>query len=75
MDVNVRGAFNILSEAMRPGFLEPGASIVHTASMFAERGFAKGSIYSASKHATVGLVKSAALEAGKHGSRVNLVLP
>ncbi|KAJ5988231.1 hypothetical protein N7481_003441 [Penicillium waksmanii] len=43
--------------------------------MFSERGFAKGSIYSASKHAGVGMIKSAAIEAGKRRIRVNLVAP
>jgi NAD(P)-dependent dehydrogenase (short-subunit alcohol dehydrogenase family) len=75
MDVNVRGAFNILSEALKPGLLEEPGSIVHAASMFAERGFSKGAIYSASKHAGIGMVKSAAIEAGKRGIRVNAILP
>ncbi|KDE85438.1 dehydrogenase [Aspergillus oryzae 100-8] len=57
MDINVRGIFNILGEALKP--------IVHAASMYSERGFAKGSVYSASKHASIGLVKSAAVEVGK----------
>lgn len=35
--------------------------------MYSERGFAKGSGYSASKHASIGLVKSAAVEVGKRG--------
>ncbi|KAE8167722.1 oxidoreductase [Aspergillus tamarii] len=75
MDINVRGIFNTLSEALKPGLLEEPGSIVHAASMYSERGFAKGSIYSASKHACIGLVKSAAIEAGKRGIRVNAVLP
>ncbi|KAE8329831.1 oxidoreductase [Aspergillus sergii] len=75
MDINVRGIFNILSEALKPGLLQEPGSIVHAASMYSERGFAKGSIYSASKHACIGLVKSAAIEAGKRGIRVNAVLP
>lgn len=75
MAVNVKGIFNILSEALRPGFLQEPGSIVHAASMFSERGFSKGSVFSASKHAGVGIVKSAALEAGKRGIRVNLVMP
>ena len=75
MDINVRGIFNTLSEALKPGVLEEPGSIVHAASMYSERGFAKGSIYSASKHACIGLVKSAAIEAGKRGIRVNAVLP
>ena len=75
MDINVRGIFNVLAEALKPGVLQEPASIVHTTSMYAERGFAKGSIYSSSKHAGIGIVKSAALEAAKRGIRVNAVLP
>lgn len=75
MDVNVKGVFNLLSEALKPGFLQEPGSIVHAASMFSERGFSKGSVYSTSKHAGVGMVKSAAIEAGKRGIRVNVVMP
>ncbi|KAJ5776873.1 hypothetical protein N7520_000119 [Penicillium odoratum] len=75
MAVNVKGVFNVLSEALKPGFLQEPGSIVHAASMFADRGFSKGSVYSASKHAGVGMVKSAALEAAKRGIRVNVVMP
>jgi NAD(P)-dependent dehydrogenase (short-subunit alcohol dehydrogenase family) len=75
MDVNVKGVFNILSEALKPGLLHEPGSIVHAASMFSERGFAKGSVYSTSKHAGVGMVKSAAIEAGKRRIRVNIVMP
>ncbi|KAL2825083.1 hypothetical protein BDW59DRAFT_76634 [Aspergillus cavernicola] len=75
MDVNVRGIFHILSEGLKPGVLQEPGSIVHAASMFADHGFSKGSIYSASKHAGIGMIKSAAIEAGKRGIRVNAVLP
>ncbi|TIC40447.1 oxidoreductase [Wallemia mellicola] len=75
MDVNVRGIFNVLSEGLKPGFLQEPGSIVHIGSMFSERGFSKGSVFSASKHAGVGMIKSSAIEAGKRGIRVNMVLP
>ncbi|KAE8342476.1 hypothetical protein BDV24DRAFT_162366 [Aspergillus arachidicola] len=75
MDINRRGIFNILSEALKPGLLQEPGSIVHAASMYSERGFGKGSLYSASKHACIGLVKSAAIEAGKRRVRVNAVSP
>lgn len=75
MAVNVRGIFNVLSEALRPGVIQEPGSIVHTTSMYAERGFPKGSIYSASKHAGVGIIKSAAMEAAKRRIRVNGVSP
>lgn len=75
MDVNVKGLFNVLGEGLKPGLLQEPGSIVHVASMFSERGFGKGSVYSASKHAGVGMAKSAAIEAGKRGIRVNVVMP
>lgn len=74
MDVNVRGAFNVISEGMKPSVLNDGASIVHIGSMFSLQGFEKGAIYSASKHAVLGLVRSAAKD-GKGRVRVNCVLP
>ena len=76
MNVNTRGTFIALGELLKPGVLfEPGVSIVCVANMFSSRGFKKGAVYAASKHATVGFVKSAALEAGARGIRVNAVLP
>lgn len=44
MDVNIRGAFNNISEAMKPGLLSEPGSTVHTGSMFSARGFAKGAV-------------------------------
>lgn len=75
MDVNVRGIFNILAEGLKPGVLEEPGSVVHITSMFSERGFPKGSVFAASKHAAIGLVKSAAFEVGDRFIRVNAVLP
>ncbi|KAF7592006.1 hypothetical protein BBP40_000786 [Aspergillus hancockii] len=72
MGVNVKGIFNLLAEALKPGLLQEPGSIVHAASMFSERGFAKGSIYSTSKYVGIGMVKSAAIEVGKRGIRVNV---
>jgi NAD(P)-dependent dehydrogenase (short-subunit alcohol dehydrogenase family) len=75
MNINVKGIFNILSKALKPGILQEPGSIIHAASIFAERGFSKGSVYSTSKHTGVGMAKSTALKAGKRGIRVNIVLP
>ncbi|KAM0186984.1 hypothetical protein ACHAPA_002887 [Fusarium lateritium] len=75
MDINTRGAFNVLSESLKPGLMEEPGSIVHVSSMYGERAFPKGSIYSASKHAGIGLAKSAAVEAAKRRIRVNIVTP
>lgn len=43
--------------------------------MFSARGYPKGAVFSASKHAAIGMVKSAAIEAGRRGIRVNAVMP
>ncbi|GAD92797.1 oxidoreductase, short chain dehydrogenase/reductase family superfamily [Paecilomyces variotii No. 5] len=75
IDLNIRGLFNILGEALKPDFLPELGTIVHIASMFGERGYKNGAVFAASKHAAVGMIKSAALEAGKRGVRVNAVLP
>jgi NAD(P)-dependent dehydrogenase (short-subunit alcohol dehydrogenase family) len=52
-----------------------GGSIVNTASVFGVIGIPGNEIYIASKHAVIGLTKSAAVEFGKQGIRVNAVLP
>jgi NAD(P)-dependent dehydrogenase (short-subunit alcohol dehydrogenase family) len=75
VNLNVRGLFNILGESLRPGFLEDLESVVHVASMFGARGYKNGAVFAASKHAAVGMIKSAALETGERGVRVNCVLP
>lgn len=76
MDLNVRATFFALAEVLRPGiFPEQGGSIVCVGSMFGRRGFKKGAVFAASKHAMAGLVKSAALEAGERGIRINVVEP
>lgn len=76
MDVNVRSTYNVLAESLKPGMInESGGSVVCVGSMFSQRGFKSGAVYSASKHAMIGLVKSAAMEVGSRGIRVNAVLP
>jgi NAD(P)-dependent dehydrogenase (short-subunit alcohol dehydrogenase family) len=52
-----------------------GGSIVNTASVLGVLGIPGNEIYSASKHAIIGLTKSVAVEFGKQGIRVNAILP
>jgi len=75
MNVNVRGVFNSLAESLVPGLLEPSSSIVNIGSVASMRGYKKGILYSTSKHAVIGLTKSAAIEGGPRDIRVNAVLP
>jgi len=75
MAVNARGVFNCLAEELQPGLLPAGSSIVNMASVNSFKALNGGSPYVASKHAVVGLTKSAALEAGPRDIRVNGVAP
>ena len=54
---------------------KPGGSIVFTASLNAWKGDSNITSYVASKHALLGIVKSAAIEFGAEGIRVNAVAP
>ncbi|PRP84055.1 oxidoreductase, short chain dehydrogenase/reductase family superfamily [Planoprotostelium fungivorum] len=73
-DLNVRGLFQVLRESLQPGVLREKASVIHIGSQFSLQGFKNGAIFAASKHAALGMVKSAAKETGGR-IRVNCVLP
>jgi NAD(P)-dependent dehydrogenase (short-subunit alcohol dehydrogenase family) len=73
--VNVRGVFLGLKYVL-PVMIRQGAgSVVNTASVAGVVGAPGTSAYSASKHAIVGLTRSAAGEVGRAGVRVNAVCP
>jgi len=73
--VNVEGTF-ALSRAVLPAMLEAGrGAIVNIASEASLRGNAAGTAYTASKHAVVGITKSAAFLYGPSGVRTNAVAP
>jgi NAD(P)-dependent dehydrogenase (short-subunit alcohol dehydrogenase family) len=71
--VNVRGVAATLKHGSRA--LRAGGSIVVTASMNAWHAAPAQGAYTASKHAVLGLVRSAALDLGGLGIRVNAVAP
>ncbi len=75
MDVNVRGVWLSLKYEIAAMLKSGGGSIINTTSVAGSLGFPNGSIYVASKHAVVGLTKTAALEQAKAGIRVNCVSP
>jgi NAD(P)-dependent dehydrogenase (short-subunit alcohol dehydrogenase family) len=73
MGVNVVGLKNCL-RAQVPHFNE-GAAIVNAASILGLIGAAKNLAYCASKHAVVGMTRSAAKELGPKKIRVNCICP
>jgi 3-oxoacyl-[acyl-carrier protein] reductase len=75
IDVNLTGTFFCIQEAGRVMVLAGGGAIVATAStnaFWVESGMAH---YNASKGGIVALVKSAAMDLGPYGVRVNAVAP
>lgn len=75
MRVNVRGVWLGLSQLMPAMEKAGGGSIVVTSSIAGLRGSARHAPYVASKHAVIGLMKSAAIEGATQNIRVNAVCP
>ncbi len=75
MDINVKGVWLSMRHEIPAMLKSGGGAIVNTSSALGLIAFAGIEIYVASKHAVIGLTKSAALEFGKQGIRINAVLP
>jgi NAD(P)-dependent dehydrogenase (short-subunit alcohol dehydrogenase family) len=75
VDVNVTGTIFSAQAALRSLVRSPRACLLFTASLQSVAGRAERSVYTASKHAIAGLVKSLALELGPLGVRVNGIAP
>jgi NAD(P)-dependent dehydrogenase (short-subunit alcohol dehydrogenase family) len=75
MNINARGAWLVMKQAI-PSLVERGGGrIVNTGSHLADRGGVAFSTYAASKHAVVGMTKSVALEFATQGIIANVVCP
>lgn len=75
MAVNTKGVFLGMKYQIPQMLKQGGGAIVNTSSMMGLVGLAGISAYSASKHAVVGLTRSAALEYGSKGVRINCICP
>lgn len=74
-DSNVRSTWLCLVEEMRIMRSARRGAIVNMGSIAGVRGFRGLAAYTASKHAVVGMTKSAALDMAEFGVRVNCVCP
>lgn len=73
LDVNLNGVWQSMRAELAA--MTAGAAIVNTSSLAGLIGAAQAAAYSASKHAILGVTKSAALEYGLRGVRVNAIAP
>lgn len=74
-DVNVKGMFFSLKHQIPAIIRSGGGAVVNISSIGGSIGFPNFSLYVASKHAVLGLTRSAAIEYAKQGVRVNAVSP
>ena len=72
--VNVRGVAVTLKHGSRP-LRESGGSIIVMASLNSWHAAPAQGSYTASKHAVLGLARTAALDLGRYGVRVNAIAP
>jgi NAD(P)-dependent dehydrogenase (short-subunit alcohol dehydrogenase family) len=75
LDVNVVGVFLGMKHVLPVMLRQNKGSIINTASIAGLMGSPQIAVYSASKHAVIGLTKSAAWECTGTGVRVNCVCP
>ena len=75
LDVNVVGVFLGMKHVLPVMLKQNRGSIINTASIAGLMGSPQIAVYSASKHAVIGLTKSAAWECTGKGVRINCVCP
>jgi NAD(P)-dependent dehydrogenase (short-subunit alcohol dehydrogenase family) len=73
--INLKGVWLGLKHVAAAMKTQGGGAIVNTASIAGLRGTPNLVAYTASKHAVVGMTRTAAMELSRHGIRVNAICP
>ncbi|MGL4965560.1 MAG: SDR family NAD(P)-dependent oxidoreductase [Inquilinus sp.] len=74
-NANVRGVFWSMKHEAKAMLAQGSGTIINNASMGGVIGFANAGLYIASKHAVLGLTKTASIEWFRQGVRVNAICP
>ena len=74
-DVNVRGSWNMGTEALTVMKAQGSGNIINIGSISSTKGVGRLPLYTATKHALAGLTKTWALDFARYGVRVNMIGP